>query len=391
MDLPLLRLTFCLACVIVTSTLCSAGEVRIKDITSVEGIRSNSLYGTGMVVGLNGTGGRSLSTQQMAIDMLRKLEMTTALARRSLLDNVFKSNNISQVMVTAELPAFARRGTKLDVLVSVLDDATSLEGGTLILTPLRGADGEVYATAQGRLSIGGFRVRTNNQNAQLNHPTVAIGQNDGVVEKEFLSPIGNNGLVRLSLRDVDSTTARSIMLAINKQYPAVAKTVDPGTVQIRVPEQRSHDISDFISEIGQISIIPDTAARIVINERTGTVIVGHNVRISSVMIAHGNLSIKPNVTLVPANVPPTPAPSEQNPSPPKEGEDLVDKILESLRQPRQLPAPEAPLAVHDVEQTFTVADLARVLNALGVSPRDLIAIFQSLRESGALHADLVLN
>jgi flagellar P-ring protein precursor FlgI len=390
MNLRVIRLMLCIACFVVSSLPCRA-EVRIKDITSVDGMRSNSLYGTGLVVGLNGTGGRSLSTQQMAIDMLRKLEMTTKLARQSLLDNVFKSNNIAHVMVTAELPAFARKGSKLDVIVSVLDDATNLEGGTLILTTLRGADGEVYATAQGQLSIGGFRVPSTVQGTQKNHPTVARGQNAGIVEREVLSQIDNGGVIRLALRDADFTTAKTIMLAINKQYPAVAKTIDPATIQIRVPMQRRDDLPDFVSEIGQINIIPDTAAKVVINERTGTVIVGHNVRISSVMIAHGNLSIKPNVTFIPSDASKALPPAELNPPPPNESDDPVDKILESLRQPRPLPGAEAPVAVHDVEQTFTVAELARVLNALGVTPRDLISIFQALRESGALHADIVFN
>ena len=167
--------------------------------------------------------------------------------------------------------------------------------------------------------------------------------------------------------------------------------MDPGTIQIRVPPQRRNDIPDFVSEIEHLCIVPDTQARIVINERTGTVIVGHNVRISSVLIAHGNLSIKPNVTLVPTTTPSTQPPNDQLGPPPNESDDPVDEILKRLRPPRPLPGTDSPLTVHDVEQTFTVADLARVLNALGVSPRDLIAIFQSLKQSGALHADIVFN
>ena len=397
MNIPLRHLLLSLTCVMAFSAPCR-GEVRIKDITRIEGADSNMLYGTGLVVGLFGTGGRSLSTQQMAIDMLRKLEMTTKLARQTLLDNVFKSNNISQVMVTVELPAFSRKGSKLDVTVSVLDDAISLEGGTLLLTPLRGADGEVYAVAQGQLSIGGFRVTTTVAGTQKNHPTVARAQNGAIVEREALGQIDHGGIVRMLLRDPDFTTAKMIMLAINKQYPATAKSIDPGTIQIRVPPQRRLDIPDFVSEIGQLSVMPDTPARVVINERTGTVIVGHQVRISSVAIAHGNLVIKPNVTLVPAGTPPggngqpDAPPNEQKGPPPNEDGDSIDDILKSLR-PRSLPEADPlqqPLTLHNVEQTFTVADLARVLNALGVSPRDLIAIFQALKESGAMHADLVV-
>jgi len=379
------------ACIVTFSAPCLA-EVRIKDITQVEGARANQLYGLGLVVGLNGTGGRSLSTQQMAIDMLRKLEVTTTIARQTLLDNVFKSTNIAAVMVTVELPAFARKGSRLDVVVSVLDDASSLEGGTLLLTPLRGADGEVYAVAQGQLSIGGFNVRSNSTGGQQNHPTVARALNGGIVEREALGQIDQGGVVRLLLRDPDYATAKTVMLAINEQHPGSARAIDAGTIQVRIPLRRRLEIPDFVSDIGLLKVLPDTPARVVINERTGTVIVGHQVRISSVAIAHGNLVIKPNVAVVPAIAPADTPPADRPGPPPREDEDPVDDILKSLR-PRPLPgidAADKPLTFHNVDQTFTVADLARILNALGVSPRDLIAIFQALKESGAMHADLVL-
>jgi flagellar P-ring protein precursor FlgI len=361
------------------------GEVRIKDITEVEGARPNYLYGVGMVFGLNGTGGRSLATQQMAIDLLRKLEITTKLARQSILDNVFQSTNISMVMVTAQLPAFARKGSTIDVLVNVADNAQSLEGGTLLLTPLRGADGAVYAVSQGPLTIGGFRVRSNSTGGQQNHPTVARGS--AVVEMEALGQIDHGGFVRFLLRDPDSTTARTIAQALNERCPSIARTIDAGTVQVCIPPDRRMNVSDFIGELGQIKIIPDTLARVVINERTGTVVVGHQVRISSIAIAHGNLVIKPNVSVATATAGEVAASNGQPGAPPPE--DAVDDVLNSLKKPRTLP-PEAPLILHNVEQTFTVADLARILNALGVSPRDLIAIFQALQKSGAMHADLII-
>ena len=321
-----------IACVLSFSGPCQGqGEVRIKDITQVEGAMSNHLFGTGLVVGLHNTGGRSLSTQQMAIDMLRKLEMTTKLARQNLQDNVFKSTSISQVMVTVELPPFARRGSKVDVLVNVLDDAINLEGGTLIMTPLYGADAEVYVTCQGPVSIGGFRVASNNQGDQKNHPTVARIQGGGNVEREVLGQIDRGGIVRLLLNDPDLTTAKAIMLAINRQYPACAKSIDPGMVQVRVPMSRLADLPDFVSEIGQFEVMPDTRARVVINERTGTVIVGHQVRISSLAIAHGNLVIKPNVSLVPATPPPEPPAEDPPGEPPNENGDSIDDIIKSLR------------------------------------------------------------
>ncbi len=368
-------------------------EVRIKDITEVEGARSNQLYGAGLVVGLNGTGARTLSTQQMAIDMLRKMDVTSKLARQSLLDNVFKSTSISTVMVTTEIPPFARKGSRLDVVVSVIDDAISLEGGTLLLSPLKGVDGEVYAVAQGQLTIGGVRVRSTGTGGQQNHPTVARLQGGTIVEREALGKIDQGGMVRLLLREADYSTAKSIVEAINQKYPSTALAVDEGTIQIRVPLTWSRNLPDFVSEIGRLKVTPDTIARVVINERTGTVIVGHQVRISSVAIAHGNLVIKPNVTL-----PPSPGAEGLSPfpgAPPAFGErsgDDVDDILEALK-PRDLsrpPQPTSPVSIHNFDQTFTVAELARVLNALGVSPRDLIAIFQALKESGAMHAELVV-
>ena len=371
-------------------------EVRIKDITMVDGARGNQLYGVGLVIGLNGTGAKSLATQQMAIDLLRKLEVTTKLQRQTQLDNVYKSTSISMVIVTTEIPAFARKGSRLDVVVSMFDDGTSLEGGTLVLTPLRGADGDVYAVAQGNISIGGFRVRNNTPGGQMNHPTNSRIPLGATIEREALGEINQGGLIRLLLRDADSSTASAIVLAVNARFPESAVAVDPGTIQIRIPARFQRAVPEFASEVGQIKVMPDVVARVVINERTGTVVVGHKVRISSVAIAHGSLVIKPNVAAAP------PAPGGLTPLTgdpnlaeslfPRDGQrDRVDEILDALRpRPVQIPGAQGPATLLEVEQTFTVAELARVLNALGVSPRDLIAIFQALKESGAMHAELVV-
>lgn len=376
-----------------TQSICLA-EVRIKDITMVEGARGNPLYGTGLVFGLNGTGAKSLSTQQMAIDLLRKLEMTTKLQRQTQFDNVFKSTSISQVMVTTEIAPFSRRGSRLDVVVSMVDDGTSLEGGTLLLCPLRGADGEVYAVAQGNISIGGFRVRSNTPGGQLNHPTNGRIPAGAIVEREALGEIDQGGVIRLLLRDADPTTASVITQAINVRFASCAIAIDPGTIQIQIPPRYQNAASEFANEIGQIKVMPDAVARVVINERTGTVIVGHKVRISSVAIAHGSLVIKPNVAPAPGGpggltpLPGVPNSLEDALKPQEPGRDKIDDILDALR-PRSPQSPPQPAALVEVEQTFTVAELARVLNALGVSPRDLIAIFQALKESGAMHAELV--
>ncbi|TXT27401.1 MAG: flagellar P-ring protein (basal body P-ring protein) [Planctomycetota bacterium] len=383
----LLRLLIAVTALIVGGST-SRAEVRIKDITTVEGARGNQLYGVGLVVGLNNTGARNLSTQQMAIDMLRKVEMSTTIARQSLLDNVFKSTSISKVWVTAELPEFARKGSKLDVVVSVLDDATSLEGGTLVLTPLRGADGEVYAVAQGQVSIGGFRVRGAN-NGQLNHPTVGRIQGGAFVERAALGEINQNGLVQMLLRDPDYSTSAKISEAINERFPGASKTVDAGTVQIRIPAPFTRRVTEFVGEVGLISVMPDTAAKVVINERTGTVIVGHNVRVSAVAIAHGNLVIKPNMSVV--SPPAAGGAARQLPNPPS----LLSPPKEEDERFGSLPVPPAPddkpQTFHRIDQSYTVSELARILNALGVSPRDLISIFESLKDSGALHAELVIK
>lgn len=389
MNFGLRQVFLIIACLMALSSP-SMADVRIKDITSVYGARSNPIYGQGLVIGLAGTGDRNLASQQIAIDMLKKLEQIHVIARQSLLDSVYKSQNIAHVWVRATLPPFARKGSMIDVTVGTIGDAQSLQGGILILTPLRGADGVEYAIAEGPVSIGGFRVPSNIQGAQLNHPTVARLMNGGQVEKEALGQIDFGGYVRLLLRSPDFMTAKGIMLAINKHYPLTAKTIDAGVVQIRVPPNRRYDVPDFVSEITQLTVSPDIDARVVINERTGTVVFGNLVKISAMQIAHGNLSIKPNVTLVPAA---GGTPLDQPATPSGEKADPVDDLLKLIRPdtPAPLDNPDRPQDLNSDDQTFTVGDLARVLNALGASPRDLIAIIQVMKDSGALHADVVVQ
>lgn len=373
---------------LIAGSATSRAEVRIKDITSVEGARGNHLFGVGLVVGLNNTGARSLATQQMAIDMLRKLELSTTIARQSLLDNVYKSQNISQVWVDAELPDVARKGSKLDVVVSIADDATSLEGGRLIFTPLKGADGEVYAVAAGSVSIGGVRVRGAN-NGQLNHPSVGRIQGGAYVEREVLGEINQNGIVRLLLHDPDYSTSAKISQAINERFPGAAKTVDKGVVQIRIPTTYTRRVTEFVGEVGLLSIMPDTTAKVIINERTGTVVVGHNVRVSGIGITHRNLVINPNMSAVPRPTAGSSALPLPNPpsllSPPQ----AENNRFEPLPIP---PSPDdSPSPLRQIDRTYTVSELARVLNALGATPQDLIAIFEGLRDAGALHAELVIK
>jgi flagellar P-ring protein precursor FlgI len=345
--------------------------VRIKDITRVEGARGNQLYGLGLVVGFDGTGGKSLFTQQLAVDMLQKLDVSSKIVTESKTDNVFKSENIAAVMVTAIIPPFARRGSQIDVTVSTLDGA-SLQGGTLLLTPLKGVDGEVYAVAQGELSIGGFAFGGKAASAQKNHPTTGRIPGGATIEREALGEVVRQSRVRLLLHEPDYATVRAVAQAIAQRFPQCAAPLDAGTVQIDIPKSQCGDVASFLADIGLLEVTPDASARVVINERTGTVVAGEHVKIATVAIAHGNLSVTTSEE-----------PLVSQPLPLSEGQTTV--------VPRtKVDVEEKGGGLELLERSVTVADLARALNALGVTPRDLIAIFQALKQAGALHAELMV-
>ena len=366
----------CLVGVTAAALPCQAG-VRIKDITDLEGASSSQLIGFGLVVGLDGTGSKQSFTQQVAVDMLQRFNVSTKILADTRGDSIFKSGNISAVMVTTELGPFARRGSRIDVLVSALDDATSLQGGTLLMTPLRGPDKVDYAVAQGPLSVGGFTfsVPTGGQapaaSAQKNHPTVGRVPAGAQVVREARGEILCKGQIRLLLREPDYHTARAIAKAINERFPDHAIALDAGSVQVFVPSELCSKVVSFVSEIGIIEVTPDTTAKVVINERTGTIVAGHQVKISPVAVTHGNLAIITN------------------------NEPLVSQPLpftkgKTVTVPRaQVGVTEQNGPVRVMEQTMTVGQLAAALNALGASPRDLILILQGLQKAGALHAELV--
>ncbi len=357
---------------VLVGSIALAQQVRIKDIAEIEGIRSNQLCGIGLVVGLDETGGKSMFTQQVAVDMLQKLDITSTIFRETRRDNVFKSGSISVVTVTAELPPFARKGSRIDVTVSVLDDATSLIGGVLLLTPLRGADGRVYAVAQGPISVGGFSYSGQAATAQKNHPTTGRIPGGASVEREALGYIVAAGRVRILLKNPDFATARAVAAAINQRYAGTAEAIDPGTVVVELPAEFAHAPVAFLSEVTSLQVQPDYPATVVINERTGTIVAGEHVQLSTVAIAHGNLAIVASET-----------PEVAQPAPFSEGQTRV--------VPRTgLEVAEEGGRLHLVPRSVTVADLARALNALGVTPRDLIAIFQALERAGALHAKLII-
>ncbi len=346
--------------------------VRIKDITEVEGAVSNQLFGVGLVVGLSGTGAKSASTRQMAIDLLAKLGVNNKLVGDGAGAAIYLSNNISTVFVTADLGPWQRRGSRMDITVSIADDASSLQGGQLILTPLNGVDGEVYVTAQGPVSVGGFKFKGEGASVQQNFPSTGRVVNGGLVVKEAPGKILCNGQLRLLLHDPDYVTAPAVAKAINQRWPYTAMTLDAGTVNVIVPGDRYSNLVDFVGEIGLLEVDPDTVARVVIDERTGTIVVGKEVKIDTVAIQHGNL-----------NITTTENPQVSQPLPFSRGR-TVEVPRTDLNVNQQHGG-----GLHVIKGTVTVAELARALNALGATPSDVIAIFQALKQMGALHAELV--
>lgn len=353
----------------------ASDEVRIRDLIEIEGVRNNQLVGLGLVTGLNGTGGKSPITRQLAMNLIQRFGLRVDPETRGRLrtDTTEKTDNMSVVTVTADLPAFARNGQTIDVLVSAFDDAKNLAGGQLIMTSLKAVDGEVYAVASGAISTGGFAFSGDAGGAQKNHPTTGRIPNGATIEKETCTPIGQNGVVRMLLRLSDFETARRIAAAINIEHATAARAVDATTVEIKVPEHYVDDIPGFIGLIGNLKVIPDRPARVVINERTGTVIIGENVRLARVLITHANLSITT-----------AESPEVSQPNPFSQGQTTV--------VPRtQMNVIEEKSFVNEIDRQATVGDLAKALNALGVTPRDLSSIFQQLKESGSLHAELLFK
>lgn len=346
---------------------CEAAEAaRIKDISRVVGMRDNQLVGYGLVVGLNGSGDSQQTqfTVQSVVNMLFKFGVTVPASK-------VRTNNVAAVMVTATLPAFMKSGDKIDAVVSSIGDAKSLQGGTLLQTPLQGADSEVYAVAQGPVSIGGFVVGTGGNEVQKNHVTVGRVPNGAVVEKEVPVTMSEGNTITLSLSSVDFTTARRVAEAIaTKLGSGAATAVDAATVRVSIPAEEQDRLPDLIAEIGQLTVTPDQAARVVINERTGTVIIGGEVRISPVAVAHGSLSVEVKTEL-----------QVSQPSPLAGGETVV--VAQTRTEVK-----EEEARLMELKSGDTIGDLVTGLNALGVTPRDMIAILQAVKDAGALQAEL---
>lgn len=343
---------------------------RIKDIVDILGVRGNTLQGYGLVVGLANTGDSTLPSRQMLTNILRRSGLVFS-------SNDLKTGNIAIVTVTTELGPFSREGSRLDVDVSSIGDAKNLQGGTLLMTELYGADGQVYATAQGTVFIGGWSASGENASISKNHPTVGRIPGGAIVEKTeiatFFEQTPSGRMITLNLRNIDFETAEHISQAINQKYPDRAVVADPGTIRVNVPDQiDSADISGFIAEITQLEVAVDMPAIVVINERTGTIIVGENVGISAVAISQGSLVIKVKEQELVSQ--PTAAFSEGATT------EVVDDTLLGVDESNGYLVP--------VPRVVTVAELAKALNAIGATPRDLIAIFNALKKAGALQATL---
>jgi len=341
---------------------------RIKDLTDVEGVRDNMLIGYGLVVGLDGTGDRIRNTPFTRESLVSMLERMGVNIRSEALD----TENIAAVMVTANLPPFATQGARIDVSVSALGDAESLRGGVLLVTPLYGADGEVYAVAQGSLAVGGYAARGQAASLTRGVPTNGRIANGAVVEREIAYDIGARDSVRLALRNPDFTTANRISAAINAALGAGAASVaDPGTVNLNRPQNYSGDMVALIARVETISVNADMRAKVVIDETAGVVVIGDDVRVSTVAIAQGNLTISVGET-----------PQVSQPSPFSRGGETVVVPRTSVG------ADDEPADLKIVEESVRLRDLVDGLNALGVSPRDLIAILQAIKAAGALQADI---
>jgi flagellar P-ring protein precursor FlgI len=356
-----------LGLLILLSAVPAAAQVRIKDIADIEGVRDNQLVGYGLVVGLNGTGDRLRSavfTRQSLIGVLERLGVNTRDQERQL-----DTRNVAAVMVTANLPPFARPGSRIDIAVSTLGDATNITGGTLLVTPLLGADGEVYAVAQGAIATGAIAARGAAGSVTRGVPTAGRMANGAVVEREVGFRFAQGDRIRLALRNPDLTTARRVAEVINRFARApVAAATDPRTVVLTLA---GREAVGFLAEVEQLRVQPDQVARVVIEEASGTIVMGANVRVSTVAIAQGNLTIR---------ITETPQVSQPN----------------ALGQGQTVVVPRTGIEVDEQGERrlgilrggVTLDELVRGLNSLGVGPRDLITILQTIKAAGALQAEL---
>ncbi len=341
---------------------------RIKDIASFEGVRDNQLVGYGLVIGLNGTGDRRqtfFSTQTLT-NMLERNGLTIPADQ-------IRVKNIAAVMATATLPPFVRRGSRIDITVSSIGDAENIQGGVLIMTPLMAANGEVYVSAQGQLVLGGYGASAGGNRIQTNHPTVGRIPNGGLVEREVPVSLAGKTQLNLVLHDSDFTSAMRAVRAINESISEdVARAVDGRTLAIRVPDAYSNRVVEFMAKVENAQMDVDFPARVIVNERTGTIVLGKEVKISSVSIIHGSLSLQVGTVL-----------EVSQPTAFTQGKTTV--VPQTTITAQEDRGREVTL-----RDGASVEEVVRALNSIGASPRDLIAILQAIKELGALQAELVI-
>jgi flagellar P-ring protein FlgI len=343
-----------------------AGAVRLKDIAEIKGVRMNQLVGYGLVVGLDGSGDgkKATFTVQSMASMLEKMGVTVD-------QKDIQVKNVAAVMVTANFPPFAKRGNRIDVLVSSIGDADNLQGGTLMLTPLKGIDGKIYAVAQGPVNTGGFGAAGTASTMVKNFPTVGRVLSGAIIEREVPNDFKDSDRLLFSLHNPDVNTAARVVDVINAQFAEpVARAEDPGTIEITIPDRYIGNTVPLLASLSTLEVQPDNDAKVVINERTGTVVMGEQVRISTIAIAHGNLSIVV-----------------------KENADVSQPL--PFSEGRTVASPNTQINVQEdanqlvvVPNGVSIGEVVNALNALGVTPRDLIAIFQAIKAAGALQADL---
>ncbi|MFA6280806.1 MAG: flagellar basal body P-ring protein FlgI [Bdellovibrionales bacterium] len=358
-----------LAFLILAAPSSAQATSRLKDVVDFEGVRDNMLIGYGLVVGLNGSGDsltNSPFTETSLVGMLERLGVNTR-------GTSMKTKNVAAVMVTATLPPFSSQGSRVDVMVSTLGDAKNLTGGTLLVTPLLGADGEVYAVSQGALAVGGFSASGQGSSVTKGVPTSGRIANGAIVEREIKFRLADLGSIRLSLRNPDFTTANRIAQAINEHLKGnVAVAQDAATVRVLVPDARRHDVVSLMTDIEQIQVAPDQIAKVVIDEQSGVIVMGENVRINTVAIAQGNLTIRITET-----------PQVSQPSPLSQG-GATTTVARTAIDVDEGAGKKAAVFSAGV----SLQDMVQSLNALGIGPRDMITILQSIKAAGALQADL---
>jgi Flagellar basal-body P-ring protein len=349
----------------------SAAPIRIKDLVEFDGVRGNDLIGYGLVVGLNGTGDglrNAPFTEEIMSNMLERLGVNVT-------GEQFRPKNVAAVMITATLPPFARAGSQIDVTVSAIGDSKSLLGGTLVMTPLKAADGEIYAVAQGTIIAGGASAEGQGASVTQGVPTSGNIPSGGRVEREIDFTINDLATIRLALRTPDFTTAARIEGVINREYGRrVAEMMDGGTVALNIRSTGARSVAHAIGRVENLSVEPEQRARVVVDQRSGTIVMGQNVRISHVAVSQGNLTLKVEEH-----------PLVVKPNPFSQGETvIVPRSQASLTE-------EPGLRMAEITEGSTLSEVVSGLNALGVSPRDMIDILKSINSAGALHAEFIVN